>query len=266
MVETPILEIRKNINRINLDETHFTAFLFEKKILKPRSDGKLVLDDLHDEEAKKIVKHWDHSLKVYQAWMLGHPAPDQLPLPEKSAGKEEKSEPVQPVGEPLVSEPTQPLPPTEGPKTLAGVHAALVRRFDPAQVKLKPGPTNEGKTQAIAFLYADRKAYQDRLDEVVGPDGWEVEYRPIMASGAAIVCRLTILGHAKEEVGEAKEGKDNAWTSSATQAFKRACASHGIGRYLSGLPKPWAEFDAQKKCFKNPSAVILKLYENGKQK
>ena len=58
--------------------------------------------------------------------------------------------------------------------------------------QVKPGSLNQEKTRALALAYVDMRAYQARLDEVVGPDGWSVGYRTL--GDRAVICRLTVLG------------------------------------------------------------------------
>jgi hypothetical protein len=139
------------------------------------------------------------------------------------------------------------------------VQQQLVAPFDIGLVEIKPGATTKDKAKALALAYADSRAYQDRLDAVVGAANWEVRYR--MVSVKALVCRLTICGVTKEDLGECADSDDpNFWTVASAQAFKRACAAFGIGRYFYSLPQPWAEFDAQRKQFTDPRRVIEKMY------
>lgn len=118
-------------------------------------------------------------------------------------------------------------------------------------IEIKAGATNakaKGGTadKALALAYADARAYQDRLDLVVGPHNWTVSYTPLEGK-AAFICRLTVCGVSKEDVGES--GPDeNAHTSAAMQSFKRACSAFGIGRYLYHLPNTkWVAYDGQRK-------------------
>ena len=124
--------------------------------------------------------------------------------------------------------------PDPGALTLTNAYPALTRPFPVHLVELKPGSLNQEKTRALALAYVDMRAYQARLDEVVGPDGWSVGYRTL--GDRAVICRLTILGVSREDVGEADPEDTNAWTSAVAQSFKRACASFGLGRYLYSLP------------------------------
>jgi hypothetical protein len=122
--------------------------------------------------------------------------------------------------------------------TITAVFAALCAPFPPELVELKPGAVAEDKKRALALAYVDARHYQARLDAVVGPDQWHVNYRPW--GERAVICALTILGVTREDVGEAEKGDPNQATSAAMQAFKRACAAFGLGRYLyTDLPQVW---------------------------
>lgn len=99
----------------------------------------------------------------------------------------------------------------------------------------------------MALAYGDLRAYQDRLDELCGLD-WSVDYLPW--EGGRIIARLTIAGVMRASTGEmsATEAKgDNGGTVAEAQAFKRAAAMFGLGRFLYDLPNPWVEFDPQSK-------------------
>jgi hypothetical protein len=49
-----------------------------------------------------------------------------------------------------------------------------------------------------------------------------------------VLCRLTVLGITKEDVGEGEDLK-----SAFSDAFKRVAVKFGVGRYLYELPKKW---------------------------
>jgi hypothetical protein len=123
---------------------------------------------------------------------------------------------------------------------LDSIVAALSAPFPPQIVELKPGAVSEEKKRALALAYVDARHYQARLDAIVGSAGWQVAYRPW--GERAVICALTILGVTREDVGEAEKGDPNQATSAAMQAFKRACAAFGLGRYLyTDLPQLWVE-------------------------
>jgi hypothetical protein len=149
-------------------------------------------------------------------------------------------------------------------KTLNSLYNQLTEPFSIEEIEIKPGATTKDKAKALALPYADRTAYQDRLDRVVGPGGWSVEYRQI--SENSVFCRLTILGVVREDVGEChktdREGQpdENRATTAVAQSFKRACNAFGIGRYLNSLPQIWAEYDGQKRQFVDVPRVVADIY------
>jgi hypothetical protein len=149
----------------------------------------------------------------------------------------------------------------EAQLTLEAVFAALAAPFPPEIVELKPGVVREEKRRALALAFVDARHYQARLDAVVGPNGWQVAYRPW--GERAVICALTILGITREDVGEAEKGDPNQATSAAMQAFKRACAAFGLGRYLyTDLPQIWAEAEPRGRSWVivDSAAVVQQLY------
>lgn len=144
------------------------------------------------------------------------------------------------------------------PLTLNAVHSKLCKPFARALVELKPGATTQDKSRALCMPFVDSRAYQTRLDRVVGPEGWSVEYRPL--SDRAVLCRLTILGVTREDVGECNVSDENAATSAVAQSFKRACSAFGLGRYLYSLPQVWAAYDAQKRQIVDVAGVVAQMY------
>ena len=79
--------------------------------------------------------------------------------------------------------------------------------------------------------------------------------------GTGLICRLTILGKVREDVGEAAANDAHTFTSAAAQAFKRACAKFGLGRYLYHLPSMWAPYDEGKRQIVDAPRVIAQLYK-----
>ncbi len=58
--------------------------------------------------------------------------------------------------------------------------------------------------------------------------------------GEAFLTSLSRKGEPREE--------ENAATEAYSQAFRRACAQVGLGRYLYDLPKAWVPYDPQKRA------------------
>jgi hypothetical protein len=143
--------------------------------------------------------------------------------------------------------------------TLRDAYARLVKPFAARLIELKPGAVTKDRTRALAMPYTDSRVYQHRLDTVVGPEGWSVVYHQ---GARGLVCELTILGVTKSATGDFPlAGDENAMTSAEAQAFKRACAAFGLGRYLYRLPQVWGAYDADKKQFHQPGQIVAQMYE-----
>lgn len=164
----------------------------------------------------------------------------------------------QPQAAPANEETTPDLPPL-GSRTLTQIHEKLCKPFPLWAVDVKPGALTQDKSRALALAFVDARQYQTRLDRLAGPEGWAVEYRAV--GERAILCRLTILGVTREDVGECAAADENAWTSATMQAFKRACAAFGMGRYLYSLPQPWCDYDRERKRFADAAAAARRIYE-----
>ncbi len=111
----------------------------------------------------------------------------------------------------------------------------LAEPFPENAVKLRP--TNiEGIDRAIAYVHVHH--YYDRLDFVFGTSGWSVEYKinnlsvECVLSVEADYCNVTKVG-----IGtlHSSMGADPI-TMASDEAFRNACATLGIGRYLARLP------------------------------
>lgn len=143
--------------------------------------------------------------------------------------------------------------------SLADLYPQLIAPFPAQLVELKPAAVAKDKPSALALCYVDARDYLDRLDTVIGPDNWQVAYKPV--GDRALICRLQALGIVREEIGECSDPNDpNFWTVASAQAFKRACSAFGLGRYLYQLPKVWADYDKERKTFVNPSATVARIY------
>lgn len=132
----------------------------------------------------------------------------------------------------------------------------LSKPFHPSRITWRPGALTGKKDKALALAYADLRAYQNRLDEVCGME-WSVSYTPW---GDRIICHLTINGITRSSTGEPdsdSERSEIAGTTAEAQAFKRACAMFGLGRYLYNLPSLWVEYDVPNQRFTEKAKVRL---------
>src|SRR6059036_3703070 len=148
-----------------------------------------------------------------------------------------------------------PMPPAR----FQNIRELLSEPFDPSEIKWrvtatsthqgKHGPQKRGQLVA----YADQRAYTDRLNEVFGEWGWTRSYdvqvaqnferrapgdkkQTAVAAKVVVVSTVTVHGlGAHTGVGEEWADDQNAATRAEAQAFKRACACFGLGRYLYDL-------------------------------
>lgn len=136
------------------------------------------------------------------------------------------------------------------------VKRLLSAPFDPAEVKFKPSVVKGNR--ALALHYVDARVIQDRLDDVLGVDGWSDDYECL--TDGSVVCRLRLkIGGewiTKVDVGGPSEQPDGGDRVKAafSDAIKRAAVKFGIGRYLYRLPQQWVDYDPQRRQFlKAPS-------------
>ena len=153
------------------------------------------------------------------------------------------------------------------PERLQKTRELLSEPFDPGEIKWrvtatsmhqsKHGPQKRGQLVA----YADQRAYTDSLNEVFGEWGWTRSYevqvvqnferrapgdknRTAVAAKVVVVSKVTIHGFGSHtSVGEEWADDQNAATRAEAQAFKRACACFGLGRYLYDLQTVWVDLD-----------------------
>jgi len=139
--------------------------------------------------------------------------------------------------------------------------AALELPFDPQVIEWRvTNTTKAGKPRGQVIPYADQRAYTDRLNALLTPAGWTRKY--VMYTSANfqrgkdqktvakvfITCELTIFGlNTHSATGEEWADDDNAGTSAEAQAFKRACACFGLGRYLYYFEGAWVDLDDRKR-------------------
>lgn len=128
--------------------------------------------------------------------------------------------------------PTQDQPMTDDKTT---IFRALAAPFADSDVKTR-------KLAGKTVSYITARTVMNRLDEVLGPDGWWDHYQPLEDS---VVCELTLRlpdgttitkSDAGARAGMADAGDDDK--SAFSDAFKRAAVKFGVGRYLYGEGSP----------------------------
>src|SRR5438270_8116648 len=134
---------------------------------------------------------------------------------------------------------------------------ALAAPFELGEVKFKPAVVTGNRAMALA--YVDARVIQDRLDDVLGVDGWQDDYE--CREDGSVVCRLRLrLGAeliTKVDVGGPSDQSDGGDRLKAafSDALKRAAVKFGIGRYLYRLPAQWFDYDTKTKRFVRPPTL-----------
>ena len=126
----------------------------------------------------------------------------------------------------------------------------LLEPFPPSAVSWRAGSVSRDKKRAQALAYAEPRVYEDRLNDVLGPD-WSCRF--ITWGEQRLICELSVTvqdgaGGVREitrtSTGEFDAGDRIAQgTAAEAQAFKRACSKFGLGRYLYDLPASWVGYD-----------------------
>lgn len=134
--------------------------------------------------------------------------------------------------------------------------AELQVPFDPSLVKWRAfdfkwqGGTLYGR----CFPYVDPRGYEDRLNQVCKPEGWSHQSQPSFSGNKVVVsCVVFIEGlgsHSK--LGEDWAQDENGATAAEAQAFKRACACFGLGRYLYHFNGVWLPLNTDKRPINPP--------------
>lgn len=131
---------------------------------------------------------------------------------------------------------------------------ALSAAFADSDISWRAGAPNSDKSSAVVLPHIDPRLVQARLDEAVGPEGWKVEFREVVAGAklVSVVCGLALRCDGewvtKEDAAHVSEAvnvlNEFAIKGAYTEAFKRAAVMWGIGRYLYRMPRVRAALDA----------------------
>jgi hypothetical protein len=147
------------------------------------------------------------------------------------------------------------------PEQIQRFVALLELPFDPSAIEWRvTNTTKDGPLRGQVVPYADQRAYTDRLNAVFSPAGWTRKYVVHTSANfqrdkdqktvakVFVTCELTIFGIGSHSAtGEEWADNDNAGTAAEAQAFKRACACLGLGRYLYYFTGIWVDLDGRKR-------------------
>jgi hypothetical protein len=92
-------------------------------------------------------------------------------------------------------------------------------------IHFRPKTCYGGKVLLLAYL--DSRDVMNRLDDVIGPENWQCDYKEIKGN---LYCGIGISGIWKWGCGT--ESDMDKEKGEASDAFKRAAVLWGIGRYL----------------------------------
>lgn len=115
-------------------------------------------------------------------------------------------------------------------KSFKEIHTELMR---PIPYKFRLQSIKFGKATIVSYI--DSRQLQDRLDEVVGAENWQVKYEEIKGNLFASIGILTESGWVwKSDCGT--ESNVEKEKGEASDSFKRAGVMWGVGRFLYSLP------------------------------
>jgi hypothetical protein len=162
---------------------------------------------------------------------------------------------------PTASDTNIPIAVTPNAAKIKELIASLEVPFHPLVIEWRVTNTSKsGSPRGQVMPYADQRAYTDRLNALFTPAGWTRKYsihtsanferskdQKIVAK-VLVTCELTIFGIGSHSAtGEEFADDENAGTSAEAQAFKRACACFGLGRYLYYFTGTWVDLDDRKR-------------------
>lgn len=145
---------------------------------------------------------------------------------------------------------------------LEAAFVALREPFPESAIRWRIGARSKDNSRGQALPYLDPRAVQERLDEVIGAENWQVSYREIRDG---VLCRLEIYCNgewvAKEDVASynpvseeaaderVNRRRDMAVKGAYSDAFRRAAAMWGIGRYLYSFDVLWVDLKDEGRRF-----------------
>jgi len=146
----------------------------------------------------------------------------------------------------------------------------LSRPFSPDYHKWRiistfPDRRNPARQRGIIAFYISARDVQNRLDKVLGPDRWRVDFEVV--SSACVKCTLYVSFDGERWVGKSDLGtttKDDL-KGAASDAMKRAAVHFGIGRYLYSM-RYLAEIEGGRVVNEEEIKKYLEDYINALQK
>ena len=146
------------------------------------------------------------------------------------------------------------------PEKIKQLVSELEVPFDESAIDWRVTNTAKGEQRGQVVPYANARAYTDRLNGLLTPAGWTRKYtvntsanferakdKKVVAK-ILVTCELTIFGVGSHSAtGEEFADNENALTAAEAQAFKRAAACFGLGRYFYHFTGVWVDLDERKR-------------------
>lgn len=135
----------------------------------------------------------------------------------------------------------------------------LAEPFPPDAVSWRVGSTTKDKSKGMALAYIDSRDVQNRLDDVCGPENWQVRFP--WSDGKALACEIGIrIGDEWVWKGDGAGATDvEADKGRFSDALKRAAVHWRIGRYLYDLDSPWVALEPAGNSYKIAPGEMQKL-------
>ncbi len=127
----------------------------------------------------------------------------------------------------------------------ANVFARLAAPFEADEIEWRVARAGikNGRPWAQVLAYIDARAARARLNSVLGPANWRVEYSEGPRPGGVIATlSLRVDGEWIAKADGADATDVEPVKGALSSAFKRVCAVWGIGEHLYSLRDMWANF------------------------
>lgn len=137
----------------------------------------------------------------------------------------------------------------------------LAAPFDPKAISWRVGSTNGDKTKGLALAYIDARDVMQRLDDVLGVDGWQDSYTETASGRIICTLKIRIIGEWISKSDGAGDTDVEGEKGAISDALKRAAVKCGVGRYLYYLDAMWTEIEPYGKSYriKNTSNLYKML-------
>lgn len=109
-------------------------------------------------------------------------------------------------------------------------------KYEDLEFRISRSGANNGNIWAVALTYITARAIHDRLDEVCGPDKWQMRYKE-HHNGTICEIGIKIDNEWVWKAGGSDSTQIEAFKGGLSGAEKRAGVPWGIGRYLYKLSR-----------------------------